>query len=43
MARWSRGPQGTLNVFLNGPASGEQSLTIRGHLPLASPKNVPLP
>ena len=43
VARWSRGPQGTLNVFLNGPASGQQSLTIRGHLPLASPQNVPLP
>jgi hypothetical protein len=43
VARWSRGPQGTLNVFLNGPASGQQSLTILGHLPLADPKNVPLP
>jgi hypothetical protein len=43
VARWSRGPQGALNVFLNGPASGQQSLTIRGHLPLADPKNVPLP
>jgi hypothetical protein len=43
VARWSRDPQGTLNVFLNGPASGEQTLTIRGHLPLADPKRVPLP
>ena len=43
VARWSRGPQGDLNVFLNGPASGEQSLTVRGHLPIANPKNVLLP
>jgi hypothetical protein len=43
VARWSRGPQGTLNVFLNGPASGEQTLTIRGQLPLADPEKVPLP
>jgi hypothetical protein len=43
VARWSRGPQGDLNVFLTGPASGEQSLTVRGHLPIANPQKVSLP
>jgi len=42
-ARWSRDRDGRLTVFLTEAVSGQQKLSIRGRLPLKSPRNVPLP
>ena len=41
-SRWARGPEDTINVFLNGQASERQNLTLRGRLPV-SPGDTPLP
>ena len=41
-SRWARGPEDTINVFLNGQASERQNLTLHGRLP-ASPGDTPLP
>jgi len=41
--RWSRGDDGTIVVFLNGPASAAQKLSVRGSLPLDMDRPWPLP
>jgi hypothetical protein len=41
--RWSRDADGTVTVFLNGAASGQQRLVLRGRLPIESGKAEPLP
>jgi hypothetical protein len=43
-ARWARGPGGEVVVFLNGPAAGRHTLSLRGRLPVppSGPLVVPL-
>ncbi|MBN2577593.1 MAG: hypothetical protein JXB10_01195 [Pirellulales bacterium] len=36
LRRWTRLPDGTLTLFLQGPADGKQQLQLRGILPLSS-------
>ncbi len=43
-ARWARGPGGEVVVFLNGPAAGQHTLSLRGRLPVpaSGPLIIPL-
>ena len=43
VGRWSRGQDGTITVFLTGPVSGKQELSLRGRLPTPSRGEIPLP
>ena len=42
-ARWSRDAQGGVTVFLNGPASERQHLSLHGKLPTPTRGTMPLP
>lgn len=42
-SRWSRDPDGSVAIFLNGAASGPQKLILKGELPIAVGKPWPLP
>jgi hypothetical protein len=42
-ARWSQAADGRITVFLNDAASGKQTLTLRGRLPIQVNKPWPLP
>ncbi len=41
--RWSRDDEGTITIFLGGPASGTQKLALRGWLPIGTGRQWPLP
>jgi hypothetical protein len=41
--RWSQDPSGHITVFLNGPVSGAERLSIRGQLPIRLGEKVELP
>ncbi len=41
--RWSQDADGVITVFLNGPASGVQDLSIRGQLPVRRGEKMALP
>jgi len=43
VARWERGPQGDVLVFLTAPAAGPQQLALRGWLPAPESGRLPLP
>ncbi|MHB9045984.1 MAG: hypothetical protein ACYC35_08595 [Pirellulales bacterium] len=42
-ARWSRDAAGTVTVFLTGPVTGPQQLSLRGRLPVPERGELPLP
>jgi hypothetical protein len=42
-ARWAQDRDGTVTVFLTGPADGEQHLALHGIMPLESKDKTPLP
>ncbi|NUQ61404.1 MAG: hypothetical protein HUU20_02880 [Pirellulales bacterium] len=42
-ARWSRDEDGSVVVFLSGPAAEKQNLRLTGSLPMPSSGNAPLP
>ena len=42
LARWSQAPDGTLCLFLSGPVSGRQSLSLEGWLPAPAGGTLPL-
>ena len=41
--RWSQGDDGTITVFLNGPASGSERLVMRGQMPIRPGEPWPVP
>ena len=41
--RWSQSADGSITVFLNGPASGSERLVIRGQLPIRPGEKLPEP
>ena len=43
VARWCREKDGAIVVFLSGPVSGEQTLSVRGRCPIAARGKMPLP
>ena len=43
VARWSRDRDGAITIFLTGPAAGEQTLSVRGHLDTGDRARLPLP
>jgi hypothetical protein len=42
LARWSRASDGTITLFLKGPTSGKQALSLRGSLPAPIQGTLPL-
>jgi len=42
-SRWAQDDDGTVTVFLNGAAAGQQKLVLRGRLPISMGKSLPLP
>ena len=43
VARWSRATDGSIILFLQGPAAGVQQLSLRGVIPVPESRSLPLP